>query len=88
MLVTRTCICGSDLHPHHSLVPDVRVGSTFGHEFCGVIEEGGSSVQNVKRGDHVLVPCNVFCGSCDFRKKELYSNCQNTNAQSTATEPI
>lgn len=66
-------------------MPDTRVDSTFGHEFCGVIEEVGFSVQNVKRGDHVLVPFNVFCGSCYFCKKELYSNCHNTNAQSTAT---
>ena len=91
MRVTRACICGSDLHPYHGLVPDTRVGSTFGHEFCGVIEEVGSSAQNVKRGDHLLLPFNVFClfcGSCYFRKKKLCSNRHNTNAQSTATGAI
>src|SRR5690606_24299033 len=37
--VTRSCICGSDLHLFHGLVPDTRVGSTFGHEFTGIVEE-------------------------------------------------
>jgi threonine dehydrogenase-like Zn-dependent dehydrogenase len=39
--VTRSCICGSDLHLYHGLVPDTRVGTTFGHEFTGVVEEVG-----------------------------------------------
>jgi threonine dehydrogenase-like Zn-dependent dehydrogenase len=82
--VTRSCICGSDLHLYHGLVPDTRVGMTFGHEFTGIVEEIGSSVQNLKVGDHVLVPFNIFCGSCYFCQKELYSNCHNTNPEATA----
>jgi threonine dehydrogenase-like Zn-dependent dehydrogenase len=86
--VTRSCICGSDLHLYHGLVPDTRVGTTFGHEFTGIVEEVGSSVQNLKVGDHVLVPFNVFCGSCFFCQKELYGNCHNTNSESTAVGAI
>ncbi|HYW57324.1 MAG TPA: zinc-dependent alcohol dehydrogenase [Polaromonas sp.] len=82
--VTRSCICGSDLHLYHGLMPDTRVGSTFGHEFTGVVEEVGTAVQNLKVGDHVLVPFNVFCGSCYFCKRELYSNCHNTNPEASA----
>ena len=41
--VTRACICGSDLHLYHGLMPDTRVGQTFGHEFVGVVEEVGSA---------------------------------------------
>jgi threonine dehydrogenase-like Zn-dependent dehydrogenase len=82
--VTRSCICGSDLHLYHGLVPDTRVGMTFGHEFTGIVEEVGPSVQNLKRGDQVLVPFNIFCGSCYFCQKELYSNCHNTNPSATA----
>ena len=86
--VTRSCICGSDLHLYHGLVPDTRVGSTFGHEFTGVVEEVGSAVQNLKVGDHVLVPFNIFCGSCYFCQKELYGNCHNVNPCATAVGGI
>lgn len=86
--VTRSCICGSDLHLYHGLVPDTRVGMTFGHEFTGIVEETGSSVQNLKKGDHVLVPFNIFCGSCYFCQKELYSNCHNVNPEATAVGGI
>ena len=86
--VTRSCICGSDLHLYHGLVPDTRVGMTFGHEFTGVVEEVGPSVQSLKVGDPVLVPFNIFCGTCYFCSKELYSNCHNTNPCATAVGGI
>ena len=86
--VTRSCICGSDLHLYHGLVPDTRVGSIFGHEFTGVVEEVGPSVRNLKVGDHVLVPFNIFCGSCYFCERELYGNCHNVNPEATAVGGI
>jgi threonine dehydrogenase-like Zn-dependent dehydrogenase len=86
--VTRSCICGSDLHLYHGLVPDTRVGTTFGHEFTGVVEEVGPSVQNLKKGDQVLVPFNIFCGSCFYCRKELFSNCHNVNPEATAVGGI
>jgi len=49
--VTRAAICGSDVHLYHGLIPDTRVGSTFGHEFVGVVEELGPSVETLARGD-------------------------------------
>ncbi|GAA4460370.1 zinc-dependent alcohol dehydrogenase [Nibrella saemangeumensis] len=86
--VTRTCICGSDLHLYNGNVPDTRVGMTFGHEFIGVIEEIGSEVTNVKVGDTVIVPFNIACGRCAFCKQELYGNCHESNAQATAVGGI
>jgi threonine dehydrogenase-like Zn-dependent dehydrogenase len=86
--VTRSCICGSDLHLYHGLVPDTRVGHTFGHEFVGVVEDIGSAVTTLKVGDRVLVPFNVFCGDCFFCDRELYGNCHNTNPQATAAGGI
>jgi len=82
--VTRACICGSDLHLYHGMVPDTRVGSTFGHEFIGVVEETGPMVQNLKVGDEVIVPFNIACGKCAFCKQELYGNCHESNPESTA----
>jgi threonine dehydrogenase-like Zn-dependent dehydrogenase len=86
--VTRSCICGSDLHLYHGIVPDTRVGMTFGHEFTGVVQEVGSGVQNLKVGDHVLVPFNIACGTCPFCKQELYGNCHESNSQATAVGGI
>lgn len=86
--VTRSCICGSDLHLYHGLVPDTRVGSTFGHEFIGVVEDIGSGVNNLKVGDNVIVPFNVSCGKCAFCKQELYGNCHESNPQATAVGGI
>jgi threonine dehydrogenase-like Zn-dependent dehydrogenase len=81
-------ICGSDLHLYHGMMPDTRVGTTFGHEFIGVVEEVGPSVQNLRVGDRVMVPFNVFCGSCYFCARGLYSNCHNVNPSATAVGGI
>ena len=86
--VTRSCICGSDLHLYHGMVPDTRVGMTFGHEFTGVVEEVGPEVGNLKPGDHVIVPFNIACGQCHFCKQGLYGNCHESNAQATAVGAI
>jgi threonine dehydrogenase-like Zn-dependent dehydrogenase len=86
--VTRSCICGSDLHLYHGLVPDTRVGTTFGHEFIGVVEEIGEDVQNLQVGDQVLVPFNIACGSCHFCKQKLFGNCHESNTEATAVGGI
>lgn len=86
--VTRSCICGSDLHLYNGLVPDTRVGTTFGHEFIGVVEEIGSDVHKLKVGDNVIVPFNIACGECSFCKQELYGNCHEANPGATAAGGI
>ena len=86
--VTRSCICGSDLHLYNGNVPDTRVGMTFGHEFIGVVEEIGPEVGALKVGDNVLVPFNVACGKCHFCRQGLYGNCHESNTQASAVGGI
>ncbi|WP_129785234.1 zinc-dependent alcohol dehydrogenase [Promicromonospora panici] len=86
--VTTAAICGSDLHLYHGLMPDTRVGSTFGHEFVGVVHEVGPSVRNLSVGDRVMVPFNIYCGTCYFCARGLYSNCHNVNPNATAVGGI
>jgi threonine dehydrogenase-like Zn-dependent dehydrogenase len=69
-------------------VPDTRVGSTFGHEFIGVVEQVGPAVEKVKPGDNVLVPFNIACGKCAFCKQGLYGNCHESNPEATAVGGI
>ncbi len=86
--VSLAAICGSDLHLYHGMMPDTRVGMTFGHEFIGVVDEVGPSVQNLQPGDRVMVPFNIYCGSCFFCSRGLYSNCHNVNPNATAVGGI
>jgi alcohol dehydrogenase len=86
--VTTAAICGSDLHLYHGLMPDTRVGSTFGHEFVGVVHEVGPSVRHLAVGDRVMVPFNIYCGTCFFCARGLYSNCHNVNPNATAVGGI
>ncbi|MBW0088099.1 glutathione-dependent formaldehyde dehydrogenase [Pseudonocardia sp. KRD-184] len=86
--VELAAICGSDLHLYHGMMPDTRIGHTFGHEFVGRVEEVGSSVRNLQRGDRVMVPFNIYCGTCWFCARGLFSNCHNVNPNATAVGGI
>ncbi len=73
--ITKTTICGSDLHILKGDVPTVTEGRTLGHEGVGVVEEIGSAVRNFMKGDPVLISCITSCGSCPNCKRQLYSHC-------------
>jgi len=74
--ILKTTICGTDLHIMKGDVPTVTDGRIIGHEGVGIIEEAGSSVNNFKKGDHVLISCITSCGKCEFCKKRMYSHCE------------
>ena len=67
--VTSTAICGSDLHIYNGFFPQVKP-LVLGHEFMGIVEEVGSGVRNLKKGDRVVVPFPISCGSCHFLQHE------------------
>jgi threonine dehydrogenase-like Zn-dependent dehydrogenase len=77
--ITRTAICGSDLHLFDGMIPTMESGDILGHEFMGIVEETGKDVDNLKRGDRVVIPFTIACGSCEFCKRKLWSACDNTN---------
>ncbi|HZY60961.1 MAG TPA: zinc-dependent alcohol dehydrogenase [Edaphobacter sp.] len=77
--VTCTAICGSDLHLFDGMIPTMEQGDILGHEFMGIVEETGSAIDNLQRGDRVVVPFTIACGQCLFCKKKLWAACDNTN---------
>lgn len=72
--VTRACICGSDLWPYNAMVPNV-IGNRMGHEFIGIIEDIGSDVRTLKRGDLVVAPFAWSDGTCEFCEQGLQTSC-------------
>ncbi len=72
--ITRSCICGSDLHPYHNLTP-TEPGLPMGHEFVGVVEEIGVDVRSVEPGDFVIGPFAISCGYCEFCRAGLQTSC-------------
>lgn len=82
--VTSTAICGSDLHLIHGMVPNMPKGFILGHETMGVVEEVGPDVQKVRKGDRVIVPFPIACGRCWYCEHDLWSQCDNSNANGEA----
>lgn len=74
--VTKTTICGTDLHILKGDVPETNPGTILGHEGIGVVEEVGSAVKNFKPGDEVIISCVTSCGSCEYCKEGMYSHCE------------
>ena len=83
--VTATAICGSDLHIYSGGVPQARP-FVMGHEFMGIVEETGKGVNNLKRGDRVVVPFPIACGGCFFCNHDLPGHCENSNPEKYGPE--
>jgi len=76
--ITSTAICGSDLHLYDGVIPGVLPGDVLGHEFMGKVVETGPH-STLKKGQRVVVPFTIACGSCFFCGKQQYSACDNSN---------
>lgn len=86
--VTSTAICGSDLHLMDGFIPTMQAGDILGHEFMGEVVEVGRGVTNLRRGDRVVVPFPIACGSCYFCRNELWSCCDNSNPNAAIPEKL
>ncbi len=73
--VTRTTICGTDLHILKGDVATCAPGRILGHEGVGVVEASGAGVTVFKPGDRVLISCVTACGRCDYCRRGMYSHC-------------
>ena len=73
--VTKTTICGTDLHILKGDVATCKPGTILGHEGVGIVDAVGSSVRTFKVGDHVIISCVSSCGKCEYCRRGMYSHC-------------
>lgn len=73
--ITKTTICGTDLHILKGDVPSCQPGRILGHEGVGVVDTVGPAVTTFKPGDRVLISCISACGKCVYCRKLMYSHC-------------
>jgi alcohol dehydrogenase len=73
--ITKTTICGTDLHILKGDVPTCQPGRILGHEGVGIIEKVGAAVTTFTPGDRVLISCITACGKCAYCRKGMYSHC-------------
>jgi threonine dehydrogenase-like Zn-dependent dehydrogenase len=77
--ITRSAICGTDLHFVRGTVPGMKPGTVLGHEAVGVVEEVGTKVRNFREGDRVIVPSTIACGTCVPCKRGFFAQCDKAN---------
>jgi alcohol dehydrogenase len=73
--VTKTTICGTDLHILKGDVASCKPGRILGHEGIGVIDTIGAAVTAFRVGDRVLISCVSACGKCLYCRRQMYSHC-------------
>ncbi len=85
--VTRACVCGSDLHPYHQMERS-ETGTRMGHEAIGVVEDVGSQVTKIEKGDLVVMPFAHSDGTCEFCREGLPTACVHVGFFGTGMDNI
>src|SRR5580692_8019688 len=75
VMITKTTICGTDLHILKGDLPSCQPGRILGHEGVGIVDQVGAAVTVFKPGDPVLISCVSACGKCVYCRKQMYSHC-------------
>jgi alcohol dehydrogenase len=73
--ITKTTLCGTDLHILKGDVPSCQPGRILGHEGVGILDQAGAAVTTFKRGDRVVISCISACGKCVNCRRLMYSHC-------------
>ncbi|MGF6755849.1 zinc-dependent alcohol dehydrogenase family protein [Paraburkholderia sp. GAS42] len=73
--VSKTTICGTDLHILKGDVPSCQPGRILGHEGVGVVHQVGEAVTTFSPGERVLISCISACGKCAYCRQQMYSHC-------------
>lgn len=84
--ISATCVCGSDLWPYRGIQP-VPQPTPMGHEYCGIVEEIGSAVRSVKRGQFVIGSFFASDNTCPNCHNGYQSSCQHREFVGDAQAP-
>jgi alcohol dehydrogenase len=74
--ITKTTICGTDLHILKGDLPAVTPGRILGHEGIGIVDAAGAGVSRFRVGERVLISCITSCGKCEYCKRSMPSHCE------------
>src|SRR3954469_6262499 len=85
--ITATCVCGSDLWPYRGLQP-IDGPTPMGHEYCGIVEEVGSSVRSVKPGQFVVGSFATSDNTCPNCQHGYQSSCVQREFMTRAQAPV
>ncbi|HEX2145766.1 MAG TPA: zinc-dependent alcohol dehydrogenase [Glycomyces sp.] len=77
--ITRSAICGTDLHMVRGTMPGMVEGTILGHEAVGEVVEVGPAVRGFSPGDRVVVPSSIGCGTCSYCRAGYYAQCDTAN---------
>ena len=77
--LTKSAICGTDLHMIRGTFTGMKPGTILGHEGIGIVEEIGSNVRNLKKGDRIVIPSTIACGYCSYCRSGYQAQCDNAN---------
>src|SRR5438552_4672143 len=85
--ISATCVCGSDLWPYRG-ADRVTEPTPMGHEYCGTVQEVGSAVKSIKRGQFVIGSFFASDNTCRNCQIGYQSSCQHRELVGGAQAPL